>query len=554
VSQIIQTDFLVLGSGIAGLWFALRAADWGKVLVATKKEDSESNTNYAQGGIAAALAENDSSKIHYEDTIQAGAGLAHEPAVRVTTTEGPKLVAELIKIGVQFSRFEDSAGKIRFDLGQEGGHSRRRIVHAKDSTGYEIEKGLLAALHQKKVEILEDHFAVDLLTEDGECFGASVIDLKTDTIKYVKAQTTLLATGGIGQVYFHTTNPRIATGDGIAMSYRAGARIANMEFIQFHPTSLFGHKIDDRAFLISEAVRGEGGILKTLDGNPFMERYHPLVNLAPRDVIARAIDAELKSRNETHVLLDVTHLDKEYVRTRFPKIFKTCFDFGININERPIPVVPAAHYVCGGVATDLWGRTSIKRLFTAGECACSGVHGANRLASNSLLEGLVFADRAAIKAKEMVTTNPRSSASFGTKGAAASFRSAPRVPLESASICVLNKSDRYRIIANVGKDLSNLRMRLKQLMWNHAAIVRNTKGLMFAREELEKIATEVARILPAGTIDSEVGELQNMLTVARLIIRCALERKESRGLHYNEDYPERDDKTFKHDTIIDRPF
>ncbi len=524
MSEILKTDFLVLGSGIAGLWFAVKAAPYGSVLVATKKEDSESNTNYAQGGIAAALADNDSPAIHYDDTIRAGAGLAHEEAVRVTTTEGPQLVAELIDIGVQFSRTEGTSGNPKFDLGQEGGHSRRRIVHAKDSTGYEVEKGLLSALHQRNVQILEDHFALNLITINNECFGASVIDLKTGKIKSILAKTTLLATGGIGQVYLHTTNPRIATGDGIAMAYEAGARIANMEFIQFHPTSLYGHKIDDRAFLISEAVRGEGGILKTLDGHPFMAEDHPLGNLAPRDVIARAIDAELKKRKESHVVLDVTQVNKEYIRTRFPKIFKTCLDFGININEQPIPVVPAAHYVCGGILTDLWARTSIKRLFAAGECACSGVHGANRLASNSLLEGLVFADRAAVKAKDWVGTD-------------ISFQ--PNIPELS--------------VISVNDDLSRLRTQLKQLMWNYAAIVRTTSGMVDARQELEKLNQEVSPILPPSTVNSEVKELANMLTISRLIVHCGLERKESRGLHYNEDFPERDDKNFNHDTIIDSP-
>lgn len=394
----ISTDFLVIGSGIAGLWFAYRVANLfpsHRIVIVTKKEDTESNTNYAQGGIAAALGEDDTTEIHINDTIKAGAGLANKEIVRMVIEKGPKLVRELYELGIKFTTYYDSFGKLHFDLGREGGHSRRRIVHCQDQTGLEIEKGLINAVRGKNcLSILENHFACDLLIKGDECFGATVIDVNGN-ITRIFALVTLLATGGIGSVYLHSTNPKIATGDGIAMAFRAGARIANMEFIQFHPTALYGKKINDRCFLISESVRGEGGILKTQDGKTFTEKYHELGSLASRDIVARAIDAEMKRRQEDFVYLDMTHLDPDRIRNRFPLIYNTCLKFGINITKEMIPVVPAAHYVCGGIQINAKGETSLRRLFAAGECACSGMHGANRLASNSLLEALFFAEQAA---------------------------------------------------------------------------------------------------------------------------------------------------------------
>jgi len=499
-----ETDCLVIGSGIAGLWFSLKASEYGRVLIITKKERSESNTNYAQGGIAAAVGEGDSPELHYQDTLRTGAGLSHKELVRIMVEEAPRLIGELIDVGIEFSK----SGK-GFDLGREGGHSKRRIVHSKDFTGATIEKGLLYALRKKEnVEIVENAIALDLIMRGDRCVGAYII--KEERIIPVIAKTTLLATGGIGQIYLHTTNPKIATGDGIAMAYRAGARIANMEFIQFHPTSLYGHKMDDRAFLISEAVRGEGGVLKTLDNKTFMERYDERGCLAPRDIVARAIDAELKRRGEDYALLDLSHLSPSKIKSRFPMIYETCLGLGIDITKEPIPVVPAAHYVCGGILTDSWAETSIKGLFASGECACTGVHGANRLASNSLLEALVFSERAALKAEKYLK------------------ESMPEMETEE---------ERRPLKIEGGRGYIR---RLKRIMWDYAGIVRSDEGLKKGEEELERLKSEAPEIL----------ELKNMITVAELVIRCAILRKESRGLHYNIDHPEKDDKRFKKDTIL----
>ncbi|MCS7300305.1 MAG: L-aspartate oxidase, partial [Fimbriimonadales bacterium] len=386
----MEYDFLVLGSGIAGLTFALNAAPHGSVAILTKKQRSESNTNYAQGGIAAAIGADDSWELHLQDTLIAGAGLCDRAAVEVLVKNGPRLIHWLIELGAQFDRTPD--GNIA--LGKEGGHSRNRIIHAADHTGYEIERTLLiAARKTPHITILEHYQALDLIIENGACAGVQVLDTLTGDLFEIRAKATLLATGGCGQVYLHTSNPLIATGDGIAMAWRAGAVIANMEFIQFHPTTLY--HTDAPSFLISEAVRGEGGILRRRDGYRFMPDYDPRAELAPRDIVARAIDAELKKTGDPCVYLDITHLDPEFIKHRFPTIYHTCLQYGVDITKEPIPVVPAAHYTCGGVWTDLNGRTTIPRLYACGEVAYTGVHGANRLASNSLLEALVFAERAA---------------------------------------------------------------------------------------------------------------------------------------------------------------
>ncbi|MGB9578473.1 MAG: L-aspartate oxidase, partial [Halothiobacillaceae bacterium] len=403
----VRCDFLVIGSGIAGLSFALKAAEHGDVVVVTKKERAESNTNYAQGGIASVFAPDDSFDIHLEDTLRGGAGLCHEDVVRMVVSEGPQRVRELVEWGAQFT-VRQEGGKTVFDLAREGGHSRHRIVHARDHTGAEVERALIAAVKDHPgIQVLENHVAVDLLTEHHlgreaeamakrlHCWGAYVLDVAGKRVMPFVARATVLATGGCGQVYLHTTNPEIATGDGVAMAYRAGARIANMEFMQFHPTSLYrGPHATGRSFLISEAVRGFGGILRTSDGEDFMRRYHPMASLAPRDVVARAIDTEMKKRGEPCVYLDVTHLDPEAVKTRFPHIYETCLRHKIDMTKEWIPVVPAAHYSCGGVMTDMWARTNLTGLYACGEVACTGLHGANRLASNSLLEAVVFAHHA----------------------------------------------------------------------------------------------------------------------------------------------------------------
>ncbi|MCX7732200.1 MAG: L-aspartate oxidase [candidate division WOR-3 bacterium] len=522
----LSVDYLVIGSGIAGLWFAWKAGKFGKVLIVTKKNSAESNTNYAQGGIAAAIAEDDSPRLHYEDTIRAGAGLAHPDIVEIVTSAGPRLVNELWRLGIEFSTKIDATGQKKFDLGREGGHRRRRIVHAQDATGQAIEKGLLAAVRSiSTIHTLEEHFTVDLLLDqDGNCAGALILEKSTGRLKKIRANACLLATGGVGQVYRHTTNPAIATGDGIAIAYRAGALIANMEFIQFHPTALYGHKLNDRVFLISEAVRGEGAILKTRDGREFMSAYHPDGPLAPRDIVARAIAAEMLRRGDEFVLLDCTMIPRERLVERFPNIYETCMKLGIDIANTPIPVVPAAHYVCGGIAVNSWGESSIGRLFCAGECACTGLHGANRLASNSLLEALVFAERAAISATEKYPPVNK------PKAPQLSYYLTPH-PIEI--------SDQAQF---------TLANRLRNIMWQYAGIIRSDAGLNTALRELNRLKDELP-IVARCCNSVPLMEMQNMLIVAQLIVICSQIRKESRGLHYNQDHPFPDEK-FELDTVI----
>jgi L-aspartate oxidase len=561
--DVVTTDFLVIGSGIAGLWFAYRAARHGRVLVVTKKSDTESNTNYAQGGIAAAFGSDDSPDLHVADTVRAGDGLCREEVVRAVAREGPVLVKELNGLGVGFDTYADSLGERHFQLGREGGHLRARIVHARDFTGQAVEHGLVrAAKTHPNVRLLENVFALDLVKDaQGGCVGCTAFGEQDHTRLAIRARATLLATGGIGQVYCVTTNPPIATGDGIAMAFRARARIANMEFIQFHPTALYGQVIDGRAFLISEAMRGEGGLLKTQDGMTFMERYHELANLAPRDVVARAIDAELKKRGEEFALLDVTHLDPDRLRTRFPNIHGQCRKFGIDITRQPIPVVPAAHYVCGGVETTLDGQTSVPGLFAAGECACSSLHGANRLASNSLLEALVLADRAAQKAAlrmqsaecrvqdaEWRGRNHRpaqTDADRGMQSAECRAQSAERAGGERTAEGGTRDTGDARPTR-----LSALRQELREMMSHYAGIVRSDQGLAAASRRLDELEAEFARIGGRDTTDAAGPELGNMLVIARLIVSSARLRRESRGLHYNRDYPGRDDVHFRQNTVV----
>jgi len=531
----IETDFLIIGSGIAGLSCALKLAKHGSVALVTKKQKAESNTNYAQGGIASVFDPKDSFEQHIKDTMQAGAGLCHEDAVRLIVEDGPGRVAELFQIGVPFTRTTDNA----FDLGREGGHQVNRIVHVRDHTGREIESALLeAAKHQPNIRIYEDYAAIDLITEHHiflpssadsrqlHCWGAYVLDIKDNAVKRFMAKSTILATGSCGQVYLHTTNPSIATGDGVAMSYRAGAQIGNMEFMQFHPTTLYHPEAN--SFLISEAVRGFGARLITKSGESFMENYHGMASLAPRDIVARAIDTELKKRGDLCVYLDVTHRDADEIRARFPHIYENCLRYKIDITKEPIPVVPAAHYSCGGVVADLKGQTSISGLFACGEVACTGVHGANRLASNSLLEALVFAHHASMQAIQFVQSQE--------------FRF-PSIPRWDDSGTF--NSEEWVLI-------SHDKAEIKNLMWDYVGIVRSNLRLERALSRVRLIRQEVENFYRRTKVTAELIELRNLATVAQLIIQSALLRKESRGLHYTTDYPKRDDENFGHDTIIQR--
>jgi L-aspartate oxidase len=526
MDSVQDVDFLVIGSGIAGLTYALETAQHGSTLVLTKKDRAESNSNYAQGGIAGVLSDGDDVRLHFEDTMVAGAGLCHPDAVEVLVTEGPERIRELMRLGARFSMEMDTSGRTVLALGREGGHSRNRIVHAVDRTGWEMERTLLSAVKEcPNLEILEHYFVIDLAlsgTDDARCVGAYALHSASGEIRLFRAKAVLLATGGCGQVYKHTTNPAIATGDGVAMAWRAGARVANMEFIQFHPTSLY-HPAG-KSFLISEAVRGEGGVLRTADGSTFMENYHPLGALAPRDIVARAIHAERMKRGEPCVYLDVTHLPADFVRSRFPTIYDRCMELALDITTQPIPVVPAAHYMCGGVQTDLVGHTSVDGLYAAGEVACTGVHGANRLASNSLLEAMVYGRRAADAAISAV---------------------AQRSLLEACPLRQVGDGP------TDDEDVLAKKTLLQNVMNDYVGIVRSDHDLVQALETAKGISAWCSDALRTARPDPDLYELSNMSTVAQLIIRSGLLRKESRGLHYTTDYAQTDDLHSKHDTVLD---
>jgi L-aspartate oxidase len=537
---VIETDILVLGSGSAGLFFALQCAKNSKlkILIVTKKERSESNTNYAQGGIASVMSAHDSYEAHVRDTLIAGAGLCHEDAVRILVEEGPERIRDLMKIGAKFTR--DKSGKLH--LGKEGGHSTHRIVHTRDLTGKEIERSLLSAVAKSSnITLLEDHYAIELLTDhqrmDGKrkpkkisCYGAYILNEKTGKVEIIHAKkAVMLATGGAGQVYLHTTNPEIATGDGIAMGFRAGAKIANLEFIQFHPTTLYAEAA--RSFLISEAVRGAGGILLNQAGKRFMSEYDPIrMELAPRDIVARAIDAELKRSGDQYVLLDISHLPGSHIKKEFPNIYEKCKKFGVDITKEPIPVVPAAHYSCGGVITDLSGRTNIKNLYACGEVSMTGVHGANRLASNSLLESLVFSFRAA---KDLM-------ASLESK-----TKKDEKIKLIEWDESGTENAEEWVVIEHDKREV-------QQLMWDYVGIVRSTYRLKRSERRLKLIAEEIEAYYRKTKVTVPLLELRNIAQTALLIVRSALARKESRGLHYMTDYPNPDPKLAKVDTILQK--
>lgn len=527
--EVVQTDYLVIGSGLAGLTYALKMAKFGSVTLLTKRKRTDANSSWAQGGIAGVLSDDDSFELHKQDTLVAGAGLCHEDAVGVLVREGPERIQELMELGAMFDTQTEPDGSSVLSLGREGGHSRNRIVHTADFTGWECERTLLEAVrHTPQIEVLEHFFVTDLLiweTEEGKiCAGASALNGQTGSYTTFHAKATLLATGGSGQVYEHTTNPLVATGDGVAIAYRAGIPIANMEFVQFHPTTLYHPKA--RAFLITEAMRGEGAKLRNADGEAFMPRYHPLADLAPRDIVARAIVQEIKSSGEHCVYLDATHIPSEHLKSHFPTIYERLLQVGIDITQEPIPVVPAQHYQCGGVVTSLDGAASIPRLYAAGEVACTGVHGANRLASNSLLEAMVFAYRAANHTLQQANTPLPD-----TFTPVSQPTGEPPIPISLPLSKIL---------------INELAQNIQRAMQNYVGIVRTSAELQSVGAYL-KFQLHSLRSLELNSV--EAYELRNIAQVAHLIVRSALCRHESRGLHYTLDYPEQREME-RQDTVI----
>ena len=512
-----QFDVLIIGSGLAGLTVALKVASEKRVCLVSKRKINDNSSSWAQGGIAAVLTDDDSIEAHIQDTLIAGAGLCDQEVTRQVASHARETVEWLIAQGVPFTREDDGSG---YHLTREGGHSHRRIIHAADATGHAVQKTLAEqVLSHPNIIVLEDHIAVDLITsrkagigapqDNAECLGAYVLDNQSGKVMTIAAQQTVLATGGAGKVYLYTTNPDVSTGDGVAMAWRAGCRVANMEFIQFHPTCLFHPKA--KSFLITEAVRGEGGILKLPDGTNFMPQHDKRGELAPRDVVARAIDFEMKKRGLDCVFLDISHKPADFVISHFPTIYRRCMELGIDITKEPIPVVPAAHYSCGGVMTDHTGRTDLASLYAIGETACTGLHGANRLASNSLLECMVFGQAAA---NDILSQPGR-----------------PSVSLPYWDESRVTDADEEVIITHNWNEL-------RRTMWNYVGIVRTSKRLTRAMHRIQMLRDEVDEFYSNFRVSNNLIELRNLLQVAELIVRSAMERHESRGLHYSRDYPE----------------
>ena len=504
-----EADVLVIGSGLAGLFTALKLATHHKVLLITKEGMKDTATHYAQGGMASPVGDADSIQSHIQDTLVAGAGLCEKKVVQHIITEAPERLKELIQLGVSFSKENGE-----YHLTREGGHSDSRVFHYKDITGREIQRALTERiLNSKNIVLLENHMAVDLIVSDNRCFGAYVLDLKTRKVKTVKVNATVLASGGAGKVYLYTSNPDVATGDGIAMAARRGALIANMEFFQFHPTCLYHPKA--KSFLISEALRGEGAKLVDSAGHSFMSTYDERAELAPRDIVARAIDYEMKKTGAECVYLDIAFKPSSFIKERFPMIYERCLQFGIDITKEPIPVVPAAHYCCGGVHTNLNGETSISGLYAVGETAHTGLHGANRLASNSLTEAVVMGHRAALSIHE-------------------NFRDlkGEEVPyVKDWDSGTASDSDEIVLVSHMWDEI-------RRFMWNYVGIVRSDKRLERALRRILLIKEEINHYYWNCTVTKDLLELRNIATVSELIIRSALSRRESRGLHYNLDVPD----------------
>ncbi len=520
------TDILIVGSGIAGLSLALKLKGIGEVTVLTKKRIFESATSLAQGGIACVMGENDSFDLHIKDTLIAGDGLCKKEVVELVVKTAPERIQDLVNWGVEFDR--DPKDPSKFHLGLEGGHSRRRILHVGDYTGRAIANTLIErVLEEDYIKVLEHFLVVKLVKEDGLVRGALAINLTNLEPEVFFSSVVVLCTGGVGKVYLYTSNPDTSTGDGIALAYDVGCRIANMEFIQFHPTCLYHPKAKN--FLISEALRGEGAVLLNSEGKRFMQNYDPVrKELAPRDIVTRAIDMELKKTGGECVYLDITHLPSDYIKKRFPYIYETCLKFGIDITSQPIPVVPAAHYLCGGIVTNIWGQTDIPNLFAVGECACTGLHGANRLASNSLLEGLVFAHQASLKIRE-------------------NWKELKKVKSESKSVYKFKFKEvkEEKVFVSHNWDV------VRRIMWDFAGIVRSLRMLEVGKRKIDFIKEEVFSDWKDVCLDLDVEELKNIIQVAELIIACAEKRLESRGTHYLIDYPEKREEFLK-DTFISK--